>query len=345
MTSVPVLRPKSADQLLSAIFPDGELVDGEPTLERMAETSDPPRLAQATVIEGADLRAIPVSGPPVVAFAAFLDGRQHSGVRQYRAGGVPIVVGKVGAAIRERRSQRMFTWKHQVDEHIYVPLRYLSAADRRAVETSGVEVRDTTEKRADAIEHPLALRELALHLVRNDRESLEHVVAQQWCATETRPLLIDGGIGAAQPIARSAHAIGVVKSHRTLYVQGQALRVTMGLEAGERTSVFQVAPEKRAPVASWYLRLRDRTGRDPMWGLVRVEVSVPEGDIGVRADEVSRWILAEVVAWWRCPTRDGTRWSMSSDVKSFSGDVSENEKRPLGGSAIERSRTRRTNST
>jgi hypothetical protein len=35
-----------------------------------------------------------------------------------------------------------------------------------------------------------------------------------------------------------------------------------------------------------------------MWGLVRVEVSAPrdkasEDDIGARADEVSRWILAE----------------------------------------------------
>jgi hypothetical protein len=70
------------------------------------------------------------------------------------------------------------------------------------------------------------------------------------------------------------------------------------LDEGERSSVFLVAPEKRASVASWYLRLRDPRGHDPMWGLVRVEVAAPatgqEDDITRRADEVSRWILAEV---------------------------------------------------
>jgi hypothetical protein len=283
---------------LATIFPDGEPVEGEAPLEFTAEASDPPRLAQATVIEGREVRAIAVAGSPVVAFAAFLDGRQESAVKMYRSGGVPIVAGIIGAVIRERRDRRMFTWKHTVDQRIYVPTRFLSASDRRALDASGVRARDTTDGMADATEHPIALRELARNLVRNDRESLEHALAKEWCATETRPLLIDGGISAAQPIARSACAIGVLKSHRTLYVQGDALRVALGLEAGERTSVFVITPEKRAPVASWYLRLRDRAGREPMWGLVRVEASAPrdkarEDDIGARADEVSRWILAE----------------------------------------------------
>jgi hypothetical protein len=46
------------------------------------------------------------------------------------------------------------------------------------------------------------------------------------------------------------------------------------------------------------LRIRDPRGHDPMWGLVRVEVAQPvaggEAEVGRRADEVSRWILAEV---------------------------------------------------
>ena len=290
------VRPDHAiGRWLAAIFPDGEAIEGEAPLELAAEAADPPKLAQATVIEGRDLRAIAVGGEPEVAIAAFLDGRQVSAVKMYRSGGVPIVSGTIGAVIRERRDRRMFTWNHRVDQRIYVPARYLSATDWRALDASGASVRDTTAGATDAIEHPLALRELARNLVRNDRESVEHALAQEWCAAETRPLLIDGGISAAQPIARSACAIGVVKSHRTLYVQGDALRVTLGLEAAERTSVFSINPEKRAPVASWYLRLRDRAGRDPMWGLVRVEVSAPAArdDIGARADEVSRWILAE----------------------------------------------------
>jgi hypothetical protein len=61
--------------------------------------------------------------------------------------------------------------------------------------------------------------------------------------------------------------------------------------------VFRVTSPKRIPVASWYLRLRDSAGHDPMWGLVRVEIAHParidEHDVGARADLVSRWILAE----------------------------------------------------
>jgi hypothetical protein len=293
------LRPDHAiGRWLASIFPDGEPIDGEPPLEFVAEAAEPPKMAQATVVEGRDLRAIAVSSPPTVAIAAFLDGRQESAVKMYRAGGVPIVAGTIGAVIRERRDRRMFTWQHRVDQRIYVPIGCLGDADRRALAASGAHVRDTTDGIPDLIEHPIALRELARNLVRNDRERLEHELAREWCASETRPLLIDGGISAAQPIARSARAIGVVKSHRTLYVQGDALRITLALGAAERTSVFLITPEKRAAVASWYLRLRGRAGHDPMWGLVRVEVSAPErggreDDIGARADEVSRWILAE----------------------------------------------------
>lgn len=298
LTEPSVLRPThSIGRWLASIFPDGEAIEGEAPLELVAEAADPPVLAEATVIEGPELRAIEVAKPAVVAIAAFLDGRQESEVKMYRPGGAPIVTGTIGAVIRERRHQRMFTWRHRVEQRLYVPKQYLSAADQYALDHSGARVRDTTEGVADSIAHPIALRELARNLVRNDRESLEHRLAQDWCATETRPLLIDGGISAAQPIARSACAIGVVKSHRTLYVQGEAMYVTFGLRAGERTSVFLIQPSKRAPVASWYLRLRDRTGHDPMWGLVRVEVSAPRDrhdDIGARADEVSRWILAEV---------------------------------------------------
>ena len=61
--------------------------------------------------------------------------------------------------------------------------------------------------------------------------------------------------------------VGVVKSHRTLYAEGAGLQVVFGLRAGERTTAFRVTSPKRTTVASWYLRLRDPLGRDPMWGL------------------------------------------------------------------------------
>jgi len=77
-----------------------------------------------------------------------------------------------------------------------------------------------------------------------------------------------------------------------LYVDGEALPMVLGLRAGERTTAFTVASPRRAPVASWYLRLRDPAAHDPLWGLVRVEIA-RDGANEARCDLVSRWILAE----------------------------------------------------
>jgi hypothetical protein len=51
-------------------------------------------------------------------------------------------------------------------------------------------------------------------------------------------------------------------------------------------------------VASWYLRLRDPAGRDPMWGLVRIEAALPDAAespaaVEARFDAASRAVLAE----------------------------------------------------
>ena len=92
------------------------------------------------------------------------------------------------------------------------------------------------------------------------------------------PLFIDGGISGNERLATNDCVVGVVKNHRTLYVEGEGLDVVFGLRAGERTSVFEVTSRKRTTVASWYLRLRDPIGHDPMWGLVRVEINYSHTD-------------------------------------------------------------------
>ena len=79
-----------------------------------------------------------------------------------------------------------------------------------------------------------------------------------------------------------------------IYAVDEAIEVVLRLGRAERTSVFLIEPARRTAVASWYLRMRDPAGRDPMFALVRVEVArEPAEDITARADEVSRWLLAE----------------------------------------------------
>jgi hypothetical protein len=132
-------------------------------------------------------------------------------------------------------------------------------------------------------------------MVQQHREDLEQRLAERWCVEGEGAIYIDGGISGSERVARARCAIGVVKSHRTLYADGDGLTVIFRLRPGERTTIFAIEPSRRTPVASWYLRLRDATGRDPSFGLVRVEIARdPSEDLSERADEVSRWLLAEM---------------------------------------------------
>jgi hypothetical protein len=284
-------------RLLASALPDSMGAAGETPLELSAAPTRPARLISATIVEGHALRARRVFEPPAVGFAAFLDGTQKSVVDRYLPNGAPIVIGTVAAAVRDRRNERMHTWMHVLERRFYLSRTRVSEEVWQRVAGVGLEVCDTDDGDADTIdEHPLALRESAYHRVQKDREDAEQRLGLAWCRREDRPLLIDGGISNAEQLAHAPCAIGVIKSHRTLYASGDALTTVLGLERAERSSVFLVTSPKRASVASWYLRIRDPRGHEPMWGLVRVEVAVPDGsgdDVTRRADEVSRWILAE----------------------------------------------------
>ena len=183
---------------------------------------------------------------------------------------------------------------------IYAPRREIAAEYWAALLALGIPVVDTSAAAAadgaPTAQHPFALRDAAVHRVQKDREQLEQRLAERWCSVEQGMLFIDGGISGSERVAVSGCTVGVVKGHRTLYAEGEDLQRIFDLRRGERSSVLRVTSPKRITVASWYLRLRDAVGRDPLWGLVRVEIAQPSaGDrpIGDRADEVSRWVLAE----------------------------------------------------
>lgn len=307
VASVPV-EPQSGSSLralqrqLAALMPSAGLPgasgDG-PSLEVSSSPLDLPRLISAVVIEGGSLRAHKVSAAATSGFSAFLDGTQESRVFTY-AHGMPVIHGKVAAVVRLRSDRRMATWRHTVAQRMYAPRRLLSDRWNATLDALPIDVVDISaapDTGASVIEHPFAIRDAAIHKVQADRERAEQRLAEQWCDAEREPLFIDGGISGTDRVATNQIAVGVVKTHRTLYAEGDSLQVVFGLGVGERTSVFRITSPKRTTVASWYLRLRDPVGRDPMWGLVRVEVAdsaTVEAEIGRRADEVSGWVLAEV---------------------------------------------------
>ncbi|HTE44057.1 MAG TPA: hypothetical protein VK636_02345, partial [Gemmatimonadaceae bacterium] len=294
---------RTLQRQLSALMPSaglaGALSDG-PSLEVSSSPLDLPRLISAVVIEGNALRARKVEPAIAPGFSAFLDGTQESRVLSY-AHGMPLIHGKVAAVIRIRSDRRLATWRHTVAQRLYAPRRLLSAQWNATLDALAIDIVDVTsapdaQGGAAVSEHPFAIRDAAIHSVQADRERVEHRLAEKWCDAEHEPLFVDGGISGSDRVARTANAVGVVKTHRTLYAEGDSLQVVFGLREGERTSVFRITSPKRTSVASWYLRLRDPSGRDPMWGLVRVEIADSgdtEAEIRRRADEVSGWVLAE----------------------------------------------------
>ena len=277
------------------------VMDGAASVEPLA-ASDPPTLRAATVVEGTALRAVRVpdfSPEAKSGFGAFLDGTQKVQIVAHHSG-MPIVIGTVSAAVRIRVDRRLTTWGHQpprVERKIYLPLRYLPVLAELGADVAQTSWQIVDTSTADKSgeypsQHPAVLLERATRAVDQQREHLEDRLAEAWCAQGEAPIYIDGGISRSATVASSALAVGVIKSHRTLYVEGDALRIVLGLRKGERSSVFRVAPRSRSSVMSWYLRLRGEAGRDPLWGLVRVEVAERERPSD-RANEISRWIMAE----------------------------------------------------
>jgi hypothetical protein len=267
--------------------------DALATLEQLQRSDEPPRTARVRPIESGPFAARLVRGRPQPGFVAFLDGVQQSRVVAY-IDSAPIVHGTAAAAVRERHDRRLRTWHSRVEHRLYAPRQHLSPEvwDRLAplapIDSSAHDGDEPPSR------HPLSTLERSVHLVQTHREQLEQRLAERWCDHECRPLFVDGGISGSERVARNSCVVGVVKSHRTLYAVDDALHVVLRLVAAERTTVFLLEPKRRTAVASWYLRLRDATGRDPMFGLVRVEIARdPNEDVSTRADEVSRWLLAE----------------------------------------------------
>lgn len=284
---------------LAALFPDATPLAGGATLELGSPfPQEKARLEPPELIEGRSVRSHVVIGEPLARFVAFLDGTQSSRIVQYVAG-VPIVHAIVAAVVRVRKDRCMRTWREPLlSRALYAPLGMIPDRARAALMESGIEVFDTSANRDIESIHPFALQEAALTAVQRHRSALERALAEEWVRTGDGELFVDGGISESPDVARSDSVVGVVKTHQQLYVHGDDLLTIFSLRGGERSTVTRVSPRTRTPVMSWYLRLRDAGGRDPLWGLVRVEcadIAAGSRAVAARANDVSRWVLAEAL--------------------------------------------------
>lgn len=259
--------------------------------------SDALKEAEAKVIEGDKFRAIPVGAAEASRFTAFLDGIQRAGVKLYHET-VPIVYAYGAAVVRERVERHMRTLSRAgaellvEREALFFPSEHVPRAAMHAIGAADHELIDTTPRGSEPLPlFPPLLHARAAQFVNRWREGLERELAGRWCAAPEGWLLVDGSLTVSPEVAACKQAVGVIKSHRTRFFDGDDARVLLGLKPGERTSVFEPATRSVTPVRSWYLRLRPAERRDVFWGLVRVEVAVEHEP--AMADRLSRWLLAE----------------------------------------------------
>lgn len=280
-------------------------------LDLPREQGDAPRLDRALPLEGGD--EAPRTVPPATGSLtrAFLDGVQRTERAGY-AGAVPIVHASCAAVVRRRDADgRLRSWPGGLmrSDAVYAPLALLDPSVRAALEGAGLPLRDTFARDpvagAAPNVHPLALDRAALDAVRTDRARLERTLAERWIAEGDGWLWVDGPLP-GDSASRAPQLFGVVKSHRTLYAEGERLEPIFLLRPGERTRAFALEATTRVRVASWYLRLRDAAGQGPLYGLVRIEAAITDAPVGPRADAISALVLAD-----RWPlARPDPRWDV-----------------------------------
>ena len=263
-----------------------------------AEREDGAPSAEARIVEGASDRLEAVDVSPVTSrFSAFLNGIQRAEVKAYY-GAIPLVYAYSAATVRQRAERTMRAHPSKLlaeEEAIFVPFRLLHPS---VLESAGLALGDLVDTSPPATEplplFPPTLYALAAASISRWRESIERRVAEEWVAQSAPDewLLADGTLTLSPELAKCNHAVGVIKNHRTRFFDGADAHTLLTLKAQQRTSVFAPQTRSWSPVYSWYLRLRDPTGHDVFWGLVRVEVAAHDEPTRI-ANEVSGWLLSE----------------------------------------------------
>lgn len=239
----------------------------------------------ATLIDAERLTTHPVGRPePHPGPIAFLDGVQHHRIVGYR-NALPLIAARIGAAVLLRTGRRLHA--------AVVTIRDLILGRPAVLEAAGeIEGVGRIAVAEDEPEHPARDLDLARQALDHARGALEVETGLRFRERSDALLIVDGSLAESPAWAADPRMLGVAKSHASLPFAGDDLRRYLGLDEAQRTTVFQPASRRLVPVYSWALRLQSPRGRDPFYGLVRIEAAATPETLA-RADAYSRWILAE----------------------------------------------------
>lgn len=240
----------------------------------------------ATLLEDSIVIARPVGAPETCPEPlAFLDGIQRHQVVAY-VGAAPILGATVAAGVREREGRRLRT---------VVELRERLIVGRSSALEGLTRIPDghrVLELPDEGPSHPIRDQDAAVAAIDDARSALEVRAGERFRRRSEGWLIVDGSLAESTAWAADPRMLAVATSHATLPFEGTDLVTYLHLPEGYRSSVFQPASRRFAPVYAWGLRLRAWMGRDLFFGHVRVEAAPGETTLA-RADELSRWVLAE----------------------------------------------------
>lgn len=123
---------------------------------------------------------------------------------------------------------------------------------------------------------------------------------------------------------KSSPLVGVIKSHREIYLHPGGLQLLYSLSAGQRTPIFHILKTRSKtetgtelkdvglPVASWYLKLAGGEGAMPTWGYVRVEVALEWFENHPNRFEWANY-LSRALCEYRCRDQSYGRAAVSLD--------------------------------
>ncbi|MCC6945665.1 MAG: hypothetical protein IT335_13865 [Thermomicrobiales bacterium] len=247
--------------------------------------------------------AIPVesiAGPTSIRY--FLDGSQKT-LPGYFQSAIPILASVTAAAVLERRSPtdlQLVPGMLKLNSSWLVPEKAESPAIGQFVasaRTSETAIVDPLDHLADdhaayraALDDYIGLEREAMSASRRLRRQGETELLRMWSndpPADGSWLVYDGAL--REPVPQT---VGLVKSFNRQYITGEHADQLFRLPAGHRTPMFRVNDRRHGgSYAVWYLRFWDAQGRDPRYGLVRVEVTYTGEPPPV--DLLSAWILAE----------------------------------------------------
>jgi len=298
--------PKSFKFLQDFILKQGGTVAPEATLAEsqvIPKQIAKPDFGQALeAIEPVRIEYDPQKDSSFSGLNFFEDGTQRTlliGYILYQQFHIPVHFSIISSVILKREDRKLTVWDQPlIKKFLIVPKQFVANQEAFDLLPSDVTISDIKTETPDYYE----IKRLAVQESKKERIKCEEDLIEKWLKSAGKDdfLVIDGTIMNFRNEKAIEKCVGVSKSFRTIYCKLGEYQKILQLKEFERSWAFRFKEEDEdlkmgmRDRISWYLRLRNKAGHNPEFGLVRLEVSLKhEESIEQIANSISKSIISE----------------------------------------------------